>query len=169
MIAAQIGALQGVAALAGVPVRYVKLHGALANLAADDAAVAHAVVQAVGAIKGLAVLAISGTVLEEAARDAGLPVYSEIFADRGYLSTGQLVPRSHAGAMIHDPDTAAARLISYLETGLMPVVDGAAIPLQAQSICVHGDSPGAVAMAQNIRLRLQDAGLAIRPFLDPLA
>ena len=73
MIAAQIGALQGVAALAGVPVRYVKLHGALANLAADDAAVAHAVVQAVAAIKGPAVLAISGTVLEEAARDAGLP------------------------------------------------------------------------------------------------
>lgn len=165
MIAAQIGALQGVAALAGVPVRYVKLHGALANLAADDAAVAHAVVQAVAAIKGLAVLAISGTVLEDVARDAGLPVYSEIFADRAYLANGRLAPRARPDAVLHDADEAAARLLRFLETGLMPSVDGPPVRLRADSICVHGDSPDAVAMAQQIRAQLTAQGVTIAPFL----
>lgn len=167
LVAAQIGALQGVAALAGAQVGYVKLHGALANLAAADTAVAEACAKAIGRIGGLAVLAISGTTLETVARAQGLAVHSEIFADRGYLSSGQLVPRNQAGAMIHDPDEAAARLLAFLETGLMPVVDGAPIPLQAQSICVHGDSAGAVAMAAMIRQKLEAAGVAIRPFLGP--
>jgi len=155
MCAAQIGALIGIAAQADVPVAYVKAHGALANLAARDRAVADAIIGAVRRIDpGLAVLAISGTEIENAARAAGAPVFSEIFADRGYLPSGQLVPRGQAGAMIHDADAAAARLISYLDTGLMPVVEGDPIPLQAHSICVHGDSAGAVHMAQQIRARL---------------
>src|SRR6056297_585025 len=166
MCAAQIGALQGVAALVGVPVAYVKPHGALANLAARDRTVADAIMAAVHKIDpDMAVLAISGTQTEHAARAAGLSVYSEIFADRGYLSSGQLVPRDQPGAMIHDADEAAARLVSFLETGRMPVVDGDPIELAAQSICVHGDSPGALAMALEIRDRLMAQGVHIASFL----
>ena len=113
----------------------------------------------------LAILAISGTELELSARAAGVGVYSEIFADRGYLSTGRLVPRDQPGAMIHDPQVAAARLIGFLDSGLMPVLDGAPIRLAAQSICVHGDSPGAVAMARHIRAELAAGGIALQPFL----
>ena len=163
MVAAQVGALIGVAALAGVAVRYVKPHGALANLAADDAAVAGAIVRAVPA--GLAVLAISGTALEVAAKTAGRVVFSEIYADRGYLATGRLVPRGQTGAMLHDPAQAVARLVAFVETGRMPVVDGDPVALAAQSICVHGDNPGAVAMAGAVRAGLTAAGVTLAPFL----
>jgi UPF0271 protein len=166
VVAAQVGGLQGIAALAGAEVRYVKPHGALGNLAADDRAVADAIVAAVKALPGkLAVLAISGTELELAARASGVEVFSEIFADRGYLPNGRLVPRARAGAMLHDAGEAAERLIGFIESGRMPVVDGAPIELAAQSICVHGDSPGAVDMAQAIRARLEAAGIGIAPFL----
>lgn len=166
MVAAQVGAMAGVAALAGVPLRYVKPHGALANLAADDAAVAASIVAAVRAQPGgLALLAISGTALEQAARAAGMPVYSEIFADRAYLPNGRLMPRSQPGAVLHDPQAAADRLLRFLDSGLMPVAGGDAIPLAADSICVHGDNPAAVAMARQIRDRLAAAGVALAPFL----
>jgi UPF0271 protein len=166
MVAAQVGALQGVAALAGAKVAYVKAHGALANLAADRREVADAIASAVKALPGnLAILAISGTELEAAGRAAGLPTYSEIFADRAYLPNGRLVPRSRPDAMVHEAKAAADRLIGFLDTGLMPVVGGDPIPLAAQSICVHGDSPDAVAMAREIRAQLQAAGVVLAPFL----
>jgi 5-oxoprolinase (ATP-hydrolysing) subunit A len=165
MVAAQVGALQGVAALAGARVRYVKAHGALANLAADQRVVADAVAAAVKALPGdLALLAISGTELEHAGRAAGLAVYSEVFADRAYLPNGRLVPRNHPAAMIHDPASAATRLLRFLDTGLMPVQDGDPIPLAAQSICVHGDSPHSVAMARDIRARLSAQGITLSAF-----
>lgn len=166
MVAAQVGALQGVAALAGARVSYVKAHGALANLAADTPAVADAIATAVRALPGgLAILAISGTELERAGKAAGLPTFSEIFADRAYLPNGRLVPRSRPDAMIHGAKAAADRLIGFLETGLMPVVGGDPIPLAAQSICVHGDGPEAVAMAVEVRARLQAAGVVLAQFL----
>lgn len=166
MIAAQVGALQGIAALAGARVRYVKPHGALGNLAADDRGVADAIVAAVAALPGdLAVLAISGTELECASRAADIQVFSEVFADRAYLPNGRLVPRSRPGAVLHDAEEAADRLIRFLDTGLMPVIEGEPIPLAAQSICVHGDTAGAVSMAQVIRTRLDAAGIAVAPFL----
>jgi UPF0271 protein len=166
MVAAQVGALQGVAALAGANVAYVKAHGALANLAADRREVADAIASAVKTLPGnLAILAISGTELEAAGRAAGLPTYSEIFADRAYLPNGRLVPRSRPDAMVHEAKAAADRMIGFLDTGLMPVVGGDPIPLAAQSICVHGDSPDAVAMAREIRARLQAAGVVLAPFL----
>lgn len=165
MVAAQVGALQGVAALAGTQVRYVKAHGALANLAADQRVVADAIAHAIKALPGnLAILAISGTELEAAGHAAKLPTFSEIFADRAYLPNGRLVPRSRPDAMIHGAE-AAERLIRFLDSGLMPVVGGDPIPLAAQSICVHGDSPDAVAMAQDIRARLTAHGAALAPFL----
>jgi 5-oxoprolinase (ATP-hydrolysing) subunit A len=166
MVAAQVGALQGVAALAGAVVRYVKPHGALANLAADDAAVAAAIAGAVAQLPGrLAVLAISGTALEAAARAAGLVVYSEVFADRAYLANGRLMPRARPGAVLHDPEEVVARMLAFLDSGLMPVAEGGAIPLAAQSICVHGDNPQAVAVARLLRDRTLAAGIALRPFV----
>lgn len=165
LVAAQIGALQGIAAQVGVSVAYVKTHGALGNLAARDRAVADVITRTVKAIDpDMAILAISGTQSEHAARDAGQPVYSEVFADRGYLQSGQLVPRDQPGAMIHDASEASARLLSFLDTGLMPTTDGDPIPLAAASICVHGDGPTAVTMARDIRARLTANGVSIRAF-----
>lgn len=165
MVAAQVGALQGVAALAGTEVRFVKPHGALGNLAADDRAVADAIVAAVKALPGgLAVLAISGTELEHAARAAGVVVHSEIFADRGYLSSGRLVPRSRPDAILADAAAAAERLLGFLETGRMPVVDGEPIALAAQSICVHSDTRGAIDIARQVRQRLEAAGVEFAAF-----
>ncbi len=166
MVAAQIGALQAVAALVPIEVRYVKLHGALGNLAARDADVSAAVVDAVQHLgEELAILSISGTSLERVARAAGAPIFSEIFADRGYQPSGQLVPRDQPGAMIHDPREATDRLLGFLESGLMPVVGGDPIALDAHSICVHGDSGGAVAMARMIRDELVTAGMSPAAFM----
>ncbi len=168
MVAAQVGTLMGVAALAGVAVRYVKPHGALANLAADRRDVADAIAAAVGALPaGLAVLAISGTEMEAASRAAGLPTFAEVFADRAYLPDGRLVPRDRPGAVIHDAGAAADRLLAFLESGQMPVQGGGSLPLQAASVCIHGDNPAAVAMAGEIRARLLAGGVTLAPFLAP--
>jgi UPF0271 protein len=170
LVATQIGALMGAAALAGVRIAYVKPHGALGNWAADDRPVADAIVRATRAVSpDLAVLAISGTEMDLAGRAAGVPVFSEIFADRGYLASGRLVPRQREGAMIHDAQVASRRLIDFLASGLMPTIDGEPIRLEAQSICVHGDSAGAVAMATTVRAEIEAAGFVIAPFLPAAA
>ena len=164
--AAQVGALMGIAALVGARVAYVKPHGAIGNLAAADRPTAEAIARAVRAVDpGLGVLAISGTQLEQVAREAGTPVFSEVFADRGYTPAGQLVPRGQPGAMIEDADEAAERLIGFVRTGLMPTVGGEPIRLDVQSICIHGDSDHAVAMARRVRAALTAEGIEIAPFL----
>jgi len=166
MVVAQTGALVAIARLAGTTVRYVKPHGALGNLAAADATVASAIVAAVQAMDpSLAILAISGTQLEHAARVAGATVFSEIFADRAYQPNGQLVPRSVAGSVLHDATAAADRLIAFLKSGRMPVMGGDPIALASESICVHGDSPDATAMARLIRTRLEAEGVTVSAFL----
>lgn len=165
-VAAQTGALIAIGALANTPVAYVKPHGALGNVAAIDRPVAGAVVRAVRAIdSGLAILAISGTVLEHVARDAGIRVFSEIFADRGYTSSGTLVPRGEAGALIDDSQVATRRLLAFLESGRMATADGGEVSLQAHSICIHGDTTHAVRMASHIRQALTARGFVIAPFL----
>jgi 5-oxoprolinase (ATP-hydrolysing) subunit A len=165
MVAVQIGALMGAAALAGVPVAYVKAHGALANLAADERAVADAVARATRAVSpDLALLAISGTELQAAGEALGIATYAEIFADRAYLANGRLVPRSQPGAMLTDATEATERLLRVLETGKMPVLGGGEVALRAQSICVHGDSAHAVAMAQSVRQGLSAAGVTLTAF-----
>lgn len=166
LVAAQVGALAAIARLAGTRVSYVKPHGALGNLAAADGAVADAIVSAVQAMDpALAILAISGTALETRARAQGVPVYSEIFADRAYQPDGQLVPRSQAGAVLHDAKVATERLLGYLQTGRMPVIGADPIPLRADSICVHGDNTAAVEMAREIRARLEAEGVTVATFL----
>lgn len=165
-VAAQVGALLGMAALAGHPVRYVKPHGALANVAAAEHDVAEAIVRSIRALdRDLAVLAISGTALERAAAAAGLRVFSEVYADRGYTPAGDLVPRSQPGAVLHDADQAAARLAAFLATGEMPTVEGGSVALKVDSICVHGDNPAAVAMASRVRSVLREQGVEVAAFI----
>jgi UPF0271 protein len=165
-VAAQTGQLMAIAALAGARVSYLKPHGALGNVATVEADVAAAILRATRAVDpGLAVLAISGTVLERLAREQGFRVFSEIFADRGYTPEGNLVPRSQPGALITDAAAATVRMLQFLDSGLMPAVDGSLVPLEVQSICIHGDSAHAVGMAQHLKAALVARGIAIRPFL----
>ncbi|EAQ12720.1 UPF0271 protein [Maritimibacter alkaliphilus HTCC2654] len=166
MVTAQIGALVGMAGLAGTKVAYVKPHGALANLAGRDEEVAEAIADAVASFDpALAILAISGTKLEQVAKARRMAVYSEVFADRAYQSDGQLVPRGTPGAVLHDAGEAADRLVGFLETGRMPVLGGGDVALEAHSICVHGDNPAAVETARNIRDALSAKGITLAPFL----
>lgn len=165
-VAAQIGSLVAIGALAGHTISYVKPHGALGNFATEDRPAAEAIVRSVAAVdRDLAILAISGTMLERVAREAGLAVFSEVFADRGYTPEGNLVPRGQPGAMIHDPDAAVTRLLRFLATGRMPTVDGGEVPLVVHSVCVHGDSPAALAMALAIREAFANHGVEVAPFL----
>lgn len=166
MVAAQVGSLQGVAALAGARLRYVKPHGALYNLASEDRAVAVSIATAVAALPGdLAILAMPGSELARAAEAAGLSVFAEIFADRAYLPDGRLAPRGLPGAVLHDPEAVARRLLDVLDSGWMPVLDGTPIRMPADSVCIHGDNPAAVAVAALLRQRLTEAGVTIAPFL----
>ena len=170
VVAAQVGALSALAAQVPTDVRYVKLHGALGNLSALDHDVAAAIIDAVRRLdRRLAILAISGTAMEDVARSAGAKVYSEVFADRAYQPNGQLVPRGQPGAMIDDPDAASDRLVEFLETGLMPVIGGAPIPLSADSICVHGDSSHAVDMTRRVREVLVAAGITVTGLASPIS
>lgn len=162
----QIGALQGLAAAAGTRVRYVKPHGALYNTIAHDERQARDVIAAIGAIDaGLALVALAGSPLVRWAEDAGLRVVAEAFADRAYTPQGTLVSRREAGAVLHDPAVVAARMLRLVREGVVEAVDGSLAPVRADSICVHGDSPGAVAMAAQLRRTLQQAGVALAPFV----
>ncbi|HMN56709.1 MAG TPA: 5-oxoprolinase subunit PxpA, partial [Ottowia sp.] len=142
----QIGALQGLAAAAGTRVRYVKPHGALYNTIAHDERQARDVIAALRAIDAeLALVALAGSPLVRWAEDAGLRVIAEAFADRAYTPQGTLVSRREAGAVLHDPAVVAARMLRLVREGVVEAVDGSLAPVRADSICVHGDSPGAVA------------------------
>lgn len=165
LIAAQIGTLKGMAALAGTGVKYVKPHGALANWAAVDMDIARAIADAIKrSSPDCSVLAISGTALQTAARDLDLTTYCEVFADRGYGDDGNLVPRSEPGAMIHDADQACDRLLRFLDTGRMPTVTGGSVALKVDSICIHGDNPHAVDTGRKIRDALTAQGVTLAPF-----
>ncbi len=151
----QIGALQGLAVAAGTEVRYVKPHGALYNTIAWHQDQGQAVIAAIQAIDpALPLVALAGSPLIQRATSQGIRVIGEAFADRGYQADGSLVPRSQPGAVLHDPEQVARRLLAWLDSGEMETVEGGSFPLQAQSICLHGDTPGAVAMAQRLRQSL---------------
>lgn len=161
----QIGALEGMCRVAGAEVRYVKPHGALYNAVVDHEEQAAAVVAAVRDYDpALAVLGLPGSALLRAAEDAGLRTVGEFFADRGYTPEGTLVPRTQPGALLHDPDAVAARVLRMVRDEIVTAVDGTDVRVDAESICVHGDSPGAVVMARAVRAALEDAGLPPRPF-----
>ena len=158
----QIGALQGFATAAGTRVTYVKPHGALYNTIAFDTRQASDVIAAILAVDAsLALVALAGSPLVAQAKAAGLTVEAEAFADRGYTAEGALVSRREAGAVLHDPDMIAKRMVRLVQDGVVEAIDGTLTKIDAQSICVHGDSPGAVAIAQRLRSALEEAGIAI--------
>jgi UPF0271 protein len=163
-IAAQIGALAGVAALESAQVTHVKPHGALNNLACVDRSVADTICRAVAAIdRALILLAPAASELVVAGRATGLPVVEEIFADRAYLPDGQLVPRSRPDAMIHGAEACLAHVLAMLDAGALIAVDGTRIATPIGSICVHGDNPGAVAVARHLREQLTARGHQVLP------
>lgn len=161
----QIGALQGIARAAGTRVAYVKPHGALYNTIATDARQADAVIAAIREIDpSLVLMGLAGTPVLSRAADAGLATVAEAFGDRAYAPDGQLVSRREAGAVLHDADAVAARMLRLATDGVIEAIDGSTLRLEAQSICVHGDSAGAVDMARRIRDALVAGGIAIAPF-----
>ena len=162
MVIYQIGALAGLAAAEGLRVGHVKPHGALNNAACADLELARTVCRAVAAVdRKLILLAPALSQLAAAGREAGLAVVEELFADRAYLDDGQLVPRSRPDAMIHGAEASLAHVRRMLEEASIVSVSGKRLPVQAGSVCVHGDNAEAVATAQRLREGLEATGYAI--------
>ena len=165
LVAYQIGAAAALAAYAGHRITYVKTHGALGNIACEERDVADAVARAIRAVDpGLALLANALTELVAAGEAAGLETHQEIYADRGYTETGQLISRSQPGAMIEGAEEAAARVLAMVEAGAVITAGGKHLPTAIRSICVHGYSDHAVATAGRVRERLEQAGIALKSF-----
>ncbi|MEB2843967.1 LamB/YcsF family protein [Endobacterium cereale] len=161
----QIGALQGLAKAAGTRVTYVKPHGALYNTIAIDKRQGKDVIDAILAIDpSLVLMALAGSQLVEQARAASLTVVTEAFADRAYTPEGNLVSRREKGSVLHDPELIAERMVRMVKEGVIEAIDGTLTKVDAQSICVHGDSEGAVAMAKRLREKFEQSGLTIRSF-----
>lgn len=161
----QIGALQALARAAGTILRYVKPHGALYNTIASDVRQAGDVISAIKAVDPqLVLMALSGAPIVAQARAAGLSVVCEVFADRAYNPDGSLVSRRLEGAVIHDPQVISARMLRLVRDGVISAVDGSELALEAQSICVHGDNPAAVAIARTLRETLLVQGISLSPF-----
>lgn len=161
----QLGALIGLAAAVGGTVSYVKPHGALYNTIARDERQSKDVVAAIRAIDpSLVLLGLAGGVVLDVAERAGLATAAEAFADRAYQPDGQLVSRTEPGSVLHDPAAVAERMVRLAGEGVIRAIDGTDVAVSAQSICVHGDSPGSVAMAAETKRMLQDAGITIAPF-----
>ena len=163
----QIGALQGLAQAAGTKVSYVKPHGALYNTIAHDARQAADVITGIKAIDpSLVLMALAGAPIVEQARKAGLTVVCEAFADRAYNVDGSLVNRRLESSVIHDPEVIAERMLRMVNEQRVTAIDGTDIAIDAQSICVHGDNPTAVAIAAALRERLEARGVELKPFVD---
>jgi UPF0271 protein len=160
----QLGAVAGACRVAGARLAYVKPHGALYHAITVDAGQAGAVVSAIAAFDpSLALLGLPDTLASRLAAGAGLRTVSEAFADRAYTASGGLVPRGEPGAVLHDPEVVAARMVELATTGSVEAVDGSRVRVAAESICVHGDSPNAVAMAVAVRSALEAAGVELGP------
>lgn len=166
LTAYQIGAAQALATYSGHPITHVKAHGALGNLTQQDAGVAQAVNNAIKAVDPtLICLTIALGHQERQARDMGLSVRSEIFADRAYTEEGHLVHRSLPGAVIHDAQQAADRIVRMVRDGAIETVTGKRIETPIDSICVHSDTPSAVTIARTVREGLEAAGITIANFI----
>lgn len=164
LIAYQLGASLGVAAAEGVSVTHIKPHGAINNMACADAGLSAAIVRAVKAVDPQIIMLapVLSELLKEAEK-AGLKVAAEVFADRAYMPDGQLAPRSRPDAMIHDPDESLAHCLRMFGDGVIRTVEGTELHVRAQSVCVHGDGPSALATARHIRNGLQAAGFQMKP------
>jgi len=158
----QLGAFQAVALSLGVRPNHVKPHGALYNMAARDPALADAVARALLAVdRTLILFAPGGSALAKAASTLGLRIAREVFADRNYQSDGGLVPRPQPGALLSDAEEAATRVVRMLRENVVRTIDGNEIAIHADTICVHGDTPDAVAFARRLRAHLASTGITI--------
>ncbi|MDY4105761.1 MAG: 5-oxoprolinase subunit PxpA [Oscillospiraceae bacterium] len=167
MVMYQIGALQAFCTAHGLKLQHVKPHGALYNMAGKDEALAMAVCEAIQAVDdSLILLGLSGSKMLEAADKIGLRSAREVFADRAYEEDGSLVARTKPGAMITDEDEAVERVIRMIREGRVTAVTGKDIPIRADSVCVHGDSPKALAFVQKIRAALTAEQIQIVPLRD---
>ena len=161
----QLGALDGLARSVGTQVRYLKPHGALYNAIVTDEAQAAAVVAAVRAYQpGMPVVGLPGSAFLHLAAEAGLRCVREAFADRAYTAAGTLVSRREPGAVLSDPVAVADAMVALVTTGSVRAITGEVVPVAVDSVCVHGDSPGAVEMARAVRAALTGAGVVLRPF-----
>jgi UPF0271 protein len=165
LTAYQLGAAQAMARAAGGRVRHLKLHGALANMAAEDEALARAAYEGALAVDPeIIVMVIAGTGQERAARSLGARLACEIFADRAYAEDGLLMDRRLPGAVLHDPAAICDRVLAMLRAGAIVTAQGTRLPARIDTICLHGDTPEAVAIATALRAALDSAGVALVPF-----
>ncbi len=163
----QLGALYAFTKAQGVAMQHCKPHGALYNMAAKDMALATAIAEAIAEVdSNIILLGLANSLMIQAGRHAGLKVASEVFADRAYQADGSLVPRSQPGAVIHDTEEAIARTIRMVKEGKVTAISGEEVPLSADSICVHGDNPSALAFVKSIRARLEAEGVSIVPISE---
>ena len=159
----QVAALAGIAATQGVRLQHVKAHGALYNMACRDRALADAIARGVAMIdRTLIIFGLPGSELLHAGEAAGLAVAAEVFADRAYERDGSLASRSKPGSVIHDADAVVARAVRMVRDRVVVALDGSVIPLEAHTICLHGDTPGAAELARAVRAGLQSAGVNIQ-------
>jgi UPF0271 protein len=162
LVVYQAGAVEGFARAAGARLHHVKCHGALYNMAANDAGLAEAMARAVNDLGGgLMLYALSNSLMMNTARSLGIRVAGEVFADRGYADDGTLAPRGTPGAMIEDAALAAQRAVSMVENGQVTALSGRSVPVSPDTLCLHGDQPGAVAFARAIRKAFSEHGIAV--------
>lgn len=159
----QVSALQGLAGTTGATVRYLKPHGALYSRIGHDEQQADAVAR-VAATTALPLVGQPGTAIEAAAAASGVRFVREGFVDRGYLSGGRLAPRGTPGSLVLDPPEAGRRAVRMARDGLVETIDGTVLELEVETLCVHGDSPGAAAILAGVRGALADAGVEVRAF-----
>src|SRR5688500_9290694 len=163
----QVAALAGIAATQGVSLQHVKAHGALYNMACRDRALADAIARAVAMVdRGLILFGLPGSELVRAGEAAGLPVAAEVFADRAYARDGSLASRGKPGSVIHETEAVVARAVRMVRDHDVVAVDGSVIPLEARTICLHGDTAGAADLARAVRSGLEKAGIEIRRLKD---
>jgi len=164
LLIAQIGALAAIAQAEGVPLQHVKAHGALYNMAARERPLADAIARAIAACgPSLIMFGLPNSPMIEAGRAAGLRVAAEGFADRAYEEDGSLTPRSRPGAVIHDPDAVVRRAVRMVRDGVVLTAGGREAPLRVETICVHGDTPGAPDLAARIHAALTAEGATVAP------
>ena len=166
-VAYQIGAVQALARMAGGRVSHVKAHGALSNMACEDAMMAGAIARAIKSVAPeLIFVVLPFSELQRAGEAAGLRMAVELFADRGYEENGLLMSRKKPGSVIHDADAAADNVLAMIRNQAVTTGSGKLLPTRVDTICIHSDTPGAVAMARHIRARLDAAGVSIQSFAD---
>src|SRR6185437_893706 len=165
LVAYQIGALQAIATAAGHKVTHVKAHGALSNVACEDDMTARAIANGIKAVDPhLIFVVLANSRLVQAGETANLPMVHEVFADRAYEDDGSLVSRRKPGAVLHDAGQIAQRVVRMVQDGAVVSVTGKAIRMRTDTVCIHGDTPGAVDIARGVRKALGDAGIEVAPF-----